>query len=148
MSHVCYVVFLGSLFHCVLLCLLGTLCSRALVTFVTFYVIIVIVIVLIFLIVFVFSCVQRFSVWRCSDKFNSVCCSSNEDCRNVLNSPALPNNKIAKEQVSIAELVGKFLSVLLHWNFLWNFDSLLSEVDLRKMSQKQTQETKQWKPRY
>ena len=42
----------------------------------------------------------------------------NEDCRNVINSPALPNNKIAKEPVSIAELVGKFLSVLLHWNFL------------------------------
>ena len=70
----CFIVF-----YCLLLCLLGTLCSRAHVTFVTFYVIIVIVIVLVFLIVFVLSCVQRFSVWRCSYKINSVWCSSDED---------------------------------------------------------------------
>ena len=54
----CFIVF-----YCVLLCLLGELCSRALVTFVTCYVIIVIVIVLVFLIVFCLQlCSKIFSV--------------------------------------------------------------------------------------
>ena len=101
------ICFLASICHCIYcisLCLLESVQPRPCYVFTCF-------IVLVFLIVFVFSCVQRFLVWRCSNKSNVQFC-------------ALPM-KIAEmffvhllrkwhRWLSSARLVRKFLYLALH----------------------------------
>ena len=134
LSIVCYVVFLASPCYCILLCLLGTLCSRAQCTC---YVLVFLFIVLVFM-----SCLQSsFYCWDVTSHLHPVVFwwilkksrKNSEEIHHLNDSTSDHSNHKQPIICTMSNLWEKILT------FLWYFN--LSKLDLRNSTRDKTPET-------